>query len=164
MKYINKFVLILLFILILGIVLPLFFKFRESITDRRKDGFMNCNLETKDDTDISERDLLVKDIYPPIERNGISDNNSSDVWWHKPVFTLGSYKQITNNICYSNNPDVGSCAPVSMCGALYHDVQNKSNYVDILSQINPNCGRRVGYFDTDTNLLPYRTDMQNILF
>jgi hypothetical protein len=154
----NIFVLILLTLIIIS------FRFNVTNFFKINDGFTNYNLEAIHNNDISESDLLVKDIYPPIGRNGISNDNSSDVWWHKPVFTLGSYKQITNNIRYSNNPDIGSCAPVSMCGALYHDKQEKTNYVDILPQINPNCGRRVGYFDTDTNLLPYKTDTQNILF
>jgi hypothetical protein len=86
------------------------------------------------------------------------------MWWHYPTFTVGSYDQITNNIRYSNNPDLGSCMPGSMCGALYHDNQLKSNYVSQLPQVNPNCGTRVGYYSTNMNLLPYRTDMQNILY
>jgi hypothetical protein len=51
-----------------------------------------------------------------------------------------------------------------MCGALYNEKFIKSNYVEPLPPLNPDCGTRVGYFDTDVNLLPYRTNMQNILY
>jgi hypothetical protein len=54
--------------------------------------------------------------------------------------------------------------PASMCGALYHDKKLKSNYIEPLPPLNPDCGTRVGYFDTNENLLPFRTDMQNILY
>jgi hypothetical protein len=154
----------LVLILIIAVGLPLFFKFKESF-NRRRDGFSNYNLEgAMGNTPNSETDLLVQDFYPPTGLLGISNNISSDTWWHYPTFELGSYDQITNNIRYSNNPDLGSCMPDSMCGALYHEKQLKTNYVKQLPPVNPNCGTRVGYFDTGINLLPFRTNMQNILY
>jgi hypothetical protein len=84
-----------------------------------------------------------------------------------PIFSLGSYAQITNNIRYPDNPDDGTCTPASMCGALYHDKNTGNNFVKPLPPVNPNCGTRVGYFTTDEQVitsLPYRTDMQNILY
>jgi hypothetical protein len=154
----------LVLILILAVGLPLFFKIKETF-NRMRDGFSNYNLEeAMGNVPSSETDLLVQDFYPPIGRNRISNNTSSDTWWHYPTFTLGSYSQITNNIRYSNNPDLGSCMPNSMCGALYHKNQLKSNYIKPLPPMNPNCGTRVGYFDTGVNLLPFRTNMQNILY
>jgi hypothetical protein len=89
------------------------------------------------------------------------------MWWHYPTFSLGSYKQITNNIRYPNNPDIGRCTPGSMCGALYHEKYLGSNYVTPLPPVNSMSGTRVGYFTTDEQLidsLPFRTDMQNILY
>ena len=160
----NKFVFLFLILVCLLLISGTFATIQESITNRRRDGFANCNLEVKNENATSDNDLLVKDIYPPIGSNSISKNTSSSIWWHKPVFELGSYEQITNNIRYSNNPDIGSCTPASMCGALYHENQIHSNYSKILPQINPNCGRRVGYFDTQQNMLPFRVDMQNILY
>lgn len=112
----------------------------------------------------AETNILAQDFYPPIGKNQISNNDAEDIWWHYPVFEVGSYDQITNNIRYSNNPDEGTCMPASMCGALYHKNQLKSNYVQQLPPINPDCGTRVGYFTTDENLLPFRTNMQNILY
>jgi hypothetical protein len=160
----NKFVL-LLFILVLAIGLPLIIKLKDGSSNMIIDGFSNFNLDaTFNNTSNAESDLLVKDTYPPTGRLGISNYDSNNTWWYKPVFKLGSYKQITNNIKYPKNPDIGSCTPISMCGALYHDKQNKSNYVKILPPLDPNCGRRVGYFDTGNNLLPFKTDMQNILY
>ena len=161
----NKF-LLLLFILVLAISLPLFFTIKESITSRgKKDGFSNFNLEgNNDDTSSSLSDLLVKDIYPPTGKLGISNATANDTWREKPVFQLGSYEQITNNIRYPYNPDDGSCTPISMCNALYNNKNIGSNISHPLPQINPNCGTRICYFDTNNSFLPFRNDMQNILY
>jgi hypothetical protein len=153
----------LLLILILAIGLPLFFKISESF--KRRDGYSNYNLDgANGDYPAAQTEVLVQDTYPSIGKNQLSDNTASDIWWHYPIFTLGSYKQITNNIRYPNNPDEGTCMPASMCGALYHEKFLKSNYVEPLPPLNPDCGTRVGYFDTNINLLPYRTNVPNILY
>jgi len=154
----------LVLILIVAIGLPLFFKISESYRQMRKDGFSNYNLEEAMGPSYPKFDLLVKDFYPLKKNLGLTNNGSAQTWWHYPTFTLGSYKQITNNIRYSNNPDLGSCMPNSMCGAFYHQRQLKSNYITPLPPLNPNCGTRVGYFDTYINLLPFRTNTQNILY
>ena len=147
-------------LIILAIALPLFL--------RNIEGFSNYKLDqAMGNVPDAQTQVLVQDTYPPIGKNQISDETSNDMWWHYPTFTLGSYKQITNNIRYSNNPDVGRCTPGSMCGALYHEKFLGSNYVTPLPPVNPECGTRVGYFTTDEQLitsLPYRTDMQNILY
>jgi hypothetical protein len=54
-----------------------------------------------------------------------------------------------------------------MCGALYHEQKIGSNYVNPLPAVNPDSGTRVGYFTTNEQVitsLPYRTNMQNILY
>jgi hypothetical protein len=147
-------------LIILAVVLPLFFKNYEGFSNYKLDQAMG-------NVPDSQIQVLVQDTYPPIGKNQISNETSSDMWWHYPTFTLGSYKQITNNIRYPNNPDVGRCTPGSMCGALYHEKFLKSNYITPLPPVNPECGTRIGYFTTDEQLidsLPYRTDMQNILY
>jgi hypothetical protein len=150
-------VIFLVLILIIAVALPIFFQYKESFSNYNLAGAMGENPD-------SESNLLVQDFYPPIGRNTISNNSAVDTWWHYPTFKLGSYDQITNNIKYSNNPDLGSCMPDSMCGALYHKNQLKTNYVFPLPPVNPECGTRVGYFDTWINLLPFRTNMANILY
>ena len=162
----------LILILILSLGLPLFYNMFKSI--KMLENYQNYDLNSsmniqslggsEEKYPFPQTDILVEDIYPPIGKNGISNNSASNIWWHYPIFQLGSYDQITNNIRYSNNPDVGTCMPASMCGALYKEKQLKTNYVKPLPPINPNCGTRVGYFDTNINLLPFRTDMQNILY
>jgi hypothetical protein len=153
----------LFLILVLAIGLPLFFKISESF--KKREGYSNYTLAGADGNyPAAQTQVLVQDTYPAIGKNQISNNNSSDIWWHYPVFELGSYKQITNNIRYPNNPDEGTCEPASMCGALYHEKFLKSNYIEPLPPLNPECGTRVGYFDTNINLLPYRTNVPNILY
>ena len=153
----------LFLILVLAVGLPLFFKLKE--TFKKMEGYSNYTLDgAMGKFPEAQTDLLVQDSYPKINRSGISNNTSNDIWWHYPTFTLGSYAQVTNNIKYPNNPDEGRCTPASMCGALYHEKQLMTNYVNPLPPLNPDCGTRVGYFDTDVNLLSFRSNMQNILY
>jgi hypothetical protein len=153
----------LLLLIILAIVLPLVFNFSNIY-----EGFSNYSLDqaTGKFPDAQTK-VLVQDTYPPIGKNQISNDNASDIWWHYPIFKLGSYSQITNNIRYPDTPDEGTCMPASMCGALYYSKKTGDNYVKPLPPINPDCGTRVGYFTTNERVitsLPYRTDMQNILY
>ncbi len=153
----NK--LFLLLIIVLAIGLPFIFNIPVS------EGFqLNNAMENYPE---SQSTLLVQDTYPAIGKNELSNENSSDMWWHYPIFKLGSYAQVTNNIRYPNNPDEGTCMPGSMCGALYHEKKTGNNVVKQLPPVNPSAGTRVGYFTTDEQLvdsLPFRTDMQNILY
>ncbi len=108
--------------------------------------------------------ILLKDSFPLKNKISVSDDTANKIWWHYPTFKVGSYAQITNNLKYPNNPDVGRCTATEFCGSIYKEYQKKSNYIEPLPLIDPNCGTRVGYFTTDINLLPYRNDMQNILY
>jgi hypothetical protein len=157
----NKIIYLFLILVFVSICFLLFFKIKTST-----EGYSNFTLDraTGQFPDAQTK-ILVQDIYPIIGKNELSNNNSENIWWHYPVFELGSFKQITNNIQYPNNPDEGTCMPASMCGALYNDKKIKNNYTYPLPQINPNCGgTRVGYFDTNTNLLSFRSNSQNILY
>lgn len=153
----NK--LFLLLIIVLAIGLPFIFNIPVS------EGFKLNN--AMGNFPESQSTVLVQDTYPAIGKNQISNNTSSDMWWHYPIFKLGSYAQVTNNIRYPNNPDEGTCMPGSMCGALYHEKKTGNNVVKQLPPVNPLAGTRVGYFTTNEQLidsLPFRTDMQNILY
>lgn len=115
----------------------------------------------------AQTEVLLQDTYPTIGKNQISHDDANDIWQDYPIFQLGSYDQITNNIRYPKNPDVGRCTPASMCGAIYHDKHIGDNYIRPLPPVPVDSGTRVGYFTTDEQLvtsLPYRTDMQNILY
>ena len=170
----NNILLLILFIIVIGLSLglPLFYNMFKSI--KMIENYQNYDINNSmkislggdngEKYPIPETDLLVEDTYPATGRKGISNNGAANIWWHYPTFQLGSYDQITNNIRYPNNPDEGTCMPASMCQTLYKEKQLKTNYVKPLPPINPNCGTRVGYFDTSINLLPFRTDMPNILY
>ena len=164
----NKIVFLIL-IIVIGLGVPLIYNMRNSMKMIEK--YTNYDVTSKSDLGdykgkypFPQTDVLVEDTYPVTGRKGISNNGADDIWWHYPIFELGSYDQITNNIKYPNNPDEGTCMPASMCGALYKEKQLKTNYIKQLPPINPECGTRVGYFNTDINLLPFRTDVPNILY
>jgi hypothetical protein len=88
--------------------------------------------------------------YPALDPTGkLGTKDSNQLWWHYPTFKVGSYDQITNNIRYPNNPDVGQCQPISMCNVLYGERQEKTNYYE--PTIPPEPGKlRVGFFNTYT--------------
>jgi hypothetical protein len=54
--------------------------------------------------------------------------------------------------------------PAELCGTLYKEKQLKSNYIEPLPPVDPRSGTRVGYFTTNINMLPFRTDEPNILY
>lgn len=147
-------------ILIIIIGAPLFFNMFKSF--KMIENYSNYNLGGAYPS--AENDVLVQDTFPITGINSVSDKQASNVWWQYPIFKVGSYDQITNNIRYPRNTDTGRCMPEDFCDAFYKPRQNKSNYVTPLPPVNPNCGTRVGYFTTDQNLLPFRSDVPNILY
>jgi hypothetical protein len=156
-------IIFLLLLIILALGLPLIFNFSNVL-----EGYSNYSLDqaTGNFPDTQTK-VLVQNTYPPIGKNQISDNTANDIWWHYPIFKLGSYAQITNNIRYPDSPDEGTCMPASMCGALYYDKKTGDNYIKPLPPVDTDCGTRVGYFTSNEQLidsLPFRTDMQNILY
>ncbi len=155
----NNFYLFLIILLIV-IIIPAFLNISSFI----KEGFSTYNLETTQGEYPAITDKRMLSFYPSTGRLGISNNEAQDIWWHYPIFRVGSYKQITNNIRYSNNPDDGTCMPASMCGALYKEKQSKSNYVNPLPPVAENCaGTRVNYYYTEPNMLEFRTE-GNVLY
>lgn len=149
-----------IFLGVFSIAIILFFIIKISM----KDGFSNYTTENSSGIyPDAETKVLVEDTFP---RKGstISNNTSADIWQEYPVYQLGSYEQITNNIRYPDLPDEGTCTPASMCGALYDKINSKNNPITPLPPISPDCGTRVGYFSADDNLLTFKTNLQNILY
>ena len=99
----------LLLLIILALGLPLVFNFSNII-----EGYSNYSLDqaTGKFPDAQTK-VLVQDTYPPIGKNQISNNTANDIWMDYPIFPLGSYAQITNNIRYPDSPDEGTCMPNS---------------------------------------------------
>lgn len=114
---------------------------------------------------FSSSDILLKDSYPLTGRKCIGNDSAYQIWWHYPTFKVGSYDQITNNIRYNNNPDIGNCMPADFCGSLYKEYQTKGNYVYPLPPVKKDySGTRVNYYYTDPNMLPYKSATANILY
>ena len=111
-------------------------------------------------------DQAILDDYPLIGKNETSKDNYNQIWWKYPIFTLGSYDQITNNLQHRYNPDDGTCIRADMCGALYYDKkQIKSNIITPLPPAEEGNGARVGYFRTEPNELYYSIPTnENILY
>jgi len=110
-------------------------------------------------------DQAILNDYPLIKKNEVSNASASTMWWHYPIFAEPSFKQITNNLRYRNNPDDGTCSRPEFCGALYHSIKNKSNEINSLPPAEESPGARVGYFRTEPNQLYYSIPTnENILY
>lgn len=108
---------------------------------------------------------VLLDSFPQIGENKTSNNSYSSVWWKYPVFPMGSYKQLTNNLKHYRNPDNGTCRPADFCGALYRDRHTKSNEIHPLPPAEEGEGARVGYFRANVNWLPFSIPTnKNILY
>jgi hypothetical protein len=153
--------LFLILILVLAVVPPIYSKLTESFKIK-KEGFTLGG--ASGDYPSAQNDVLLQDTYPITGINSVSDESGSKMWWRYPIFEVGSFKQMTNNIRYPNNPDDAGCTAADFCYALYKNKNMGSNIVTPLPPVDPNLGTRVGYFATDENLLPFRTDVPNILY
>ena len=110
-------------------------------------------------------DKPILDDFPLINSNGVSVNNASDIWQDYPVFGLGSFEQITNNIRYNRNPDDGTCSRAEFCGALYHDAKHPPNEIKPLPAAEEGKGARVGYYRSEPNTLFFSIPTnENILY
>jgi hypothetical protein len=145
----------LFLIIVLSVGIPLLFNIL-----KKKEGYSNYTLDKAfGQYPNAQTTVLVQDTYPFIGKNQLSDNTSNDIWKEYPIFKLGSYEQITNNIRYPDNPDDGTCMPASMCGALYRNKNIHTNLPPVKID-----GTRINYYNTDVNLLPFRTNITNILY
>jgi hypothetical protein len=99
-------------------------------------------------------DLLLNNDFPLTKSQNVSKNDASDVWKDYPVLKVGSFDQITNNLKYFRNPDIGNCSPEEFCGSLYKDKDHKKNTAQWLKPISTLCNEiRVNYYNTTPNLV-----------
>jgi hypothetical protein len=127
-------------------------------------GYYQVLFNTIGDYPISV-DKPILNSYPLINKNTVSNDTYEKIWWRFPIFSLPSFKQITNNLRYHYNPDEGTCIPSDFCGALYHSKDSPSNYVFPAPEAQTGEGARVGYFRTEPNVLYFSIPTnENILY
>lgn len=151
------YILLTLFFIYLAfrVIIGLYFIKKDS-----KEGYSNYNLRSIQPGKVpqSEEDPLLKGIYPLTGSKTVSDKSYNDIWWEYPIFKEGSYKQITNNLRYYENPDEGTCIRADFCNALYKNKKVKSNYILPLPPVqSPNNNKglhaRVNYYWAQPDLL-----------
>jgi hypothetical protein len=150
--------LFLILVLVLGLFLAPLIKTIE--------GFKTSTFAKTEGEYPNSVDKAILNDYPLIGKNETSNESYNDIWKDYPVFSLGSYKQITNNLRYHKNPDNGKCIRADFCGALYHDNKNTpTNVVKPLPPAEEGNGARVGYFRSEPNQLYFSIPTnQNILY
>lgn len=160
----GKFGIIIFLIGIIGVSLylaPLIYKITKN-----SEGFSGINDLLTPGYFPKSVDRVILDTFPQIGKNKTSHNNYDEIWWHYPIFSLGSFKQITNNLKYHYNPDQGTCVRADFCGAAYHDNKNtKTNIITPLPPAEEGPGARVGYFRSEPNELYFSIPTnENILY
>ena len=154
--------LFLLFILVIGLYLA---PMQEMLEGFRGNKRYKSDVLTVPGEFPRSVDKPILDDYPLINSNGISNNNASDIWQDYPVFGVGSFDQITNNIRYNRNPDDGKCSRAEFCGALYSDAKHQSNEIVALTAAEEGSGARVGYYRSEPNTLFFSIPTnENILY
>jgi hypothetical protein len=157
-----KSILLLSFILILGLYLAPFKPTFEGFKGYKR--YKSDELSVPGDFPRSI-DKPILDDYPLINSKSVSTNNASDIWKDYPVFGVGSFEQLTNNIRFNRNPDDGTCSRAEFCGALYHDIKNTSNIIKPLPPAEEGGGARVGYYRSEPNTLFFSIPTnENILY
>lgn len=157
-----KSILFLLFILVIGLYLA---PMREML-----EGFKGYKRYKSDVLTVPGEfprsvDKPILDDFPLIGSNQVSANSASTIWQDYPVFGVGSFKQITNNIRYNRNPDDGKCSRAEFCGALYHDAKHQSNEITVQPAAEEGQGARVGYYRSEPNTLFFSIPTnENILY
>ena len=133
---------------------------------RQIEGFKTKYLGRTDGLYPVSVDKPILDDYPLIGKNETSNDNYSDIWKDYPVFKVGSFEQLTNNLRYHYNPDNGKCVRADFCGALYHDKKDtKTNIITPLPPAEEGLGARVGYFRSEPNELYFSIPTnENILY
>ena len=110
--------------------------------------------------------LLVDSDYQETGARHTGNKEAEDMWWQQPIFEVGSYQQITNNIRYPRATDEGRCTPAEFCDVLYRDREPKeTNVVSVLPPVGEcSDADRNGYFHTATPPLKTFTNTGNILY
>jgi len=112
----------------------------------------------------AENTVLLGDSFPITHKNGVSEFQEQKMWWHYPIFKVGSFAQHTNNLKYPNNPDNGTSTAAEFSGTLYKEYQAQTNVATVLPPVPITRAARVNYYNTSENLQNYRSKIANILY
>jgi len=112
------------------------------------------NLYTLTPGDIRDGDYLLKGTFP-ISNNPVSTKQYSNQWNLYPVFSIPSFRQMTNNLKYFHNPSIARDSPEDFLDTFYKNKSSKSNIVEyghvkpIVNYKHP----RVGYWNSSVDML-----------
>jgi len=145
MKYIVVFLLSYIFVFLLLITIS----FSIIAYSKNIENYDNFNLGSRGNYPAAVNEVLLEDSFPIKNNIEISNVSENKMWWHYPIFKVGSYTQINNNLKYPNNPDTGSCMPSDFCGSIYKEQQIHSNISKVLPPVNSSGGIRVNYYNAE---------------
>ena len=135
----------------------------------RSEGFTNNIRLLPSKYPQSATNVIIQDEYDITGKYGVMGIDSIDVYKQYPIYKVGSFTQMTNNIRYPVNVDTGRCMPVEFCDTLYKpDKSLRSKNIQYPldpAPIAPAGYKRVNYYLTpDRSISNFRTNMMNILY
>ena len=142
--------LLLFTILIVGLITSLATMSSYKNNRNMREAFDNYKLNEASQSVNAPGRLL--DSFPSSKRDVVSNDSYNDIWWYYPIFKLGSYAQVTNNLKHFKNPDEGTCIGAEFCGSLYKSKKVESNIIKPLEPVPDSPGTRVNYYRTPENL------------
>ena len=159
----DTFMCVILFMIIGLLALLYALKLKQNQVGSLLESFVGHDLAKDNQYPDTEDKVLLDGDYPTLNKKGVSTNTVETIWQNYPIFQVGSYAQVTNNIRYPLNPDDGQCRPAEFCGALYGDKTGQPKTNVVLPPVPESPFARVGYYNTDDNLLPFKNE-GNILY
>jgi hypothetical protein len=113
-------------------------------------------------------DKPILDSFPLTGKTNVLENKDF-AYTNYPIFQVGSYAQITNNMKVTKNPDNGTCTPAMFCNLLYKDAditkEHETNVETVGKNAEDGPGARVNYYRSTPNQLFYSIPTsENILY
>jgi len=121
-------------------------------SDILAEGYENLFTLTPDNAEGNN--YLLKGQFP-ISKNPVSTKKYSQEWKLYPVFSIPSFKQMTNNLRYFTNPSIAHESPEDFLDTFYGNKTAKSNIISygdvkpIVTYHEP----RVGYWNTNVDVM-----------
>jgi len=111
-------------------------------------------------------DKPILDSFPLTGKTNALENKDFS-YSNYPIFPVGSFAQITNNIKYTKSPDNGTCTPAMFCNLFYKNVEPTKEQLDenVVKPAAEGDGARVNYYRSTPNQLFYSIPTnENILY
>lgn len=112
----------------------------------------NIKLFTSKPSNINTETKPLLDNYKLTNQNKLSNIDSKSLSSYKPMTSMSSYSQITNNYENWSSPNNGECSPTEFCGSIYENINTNNNQLLNETQFNINKYSNINFSNRKVNL------------